>query len=232
MGFYYFDYTYIIFILPAILISVYAQFCVSTAFNKYSQVKNSAAMTGRNAAEMVLRMNNVPLIPIKPISGNMNDHFDPSSNTISLSNPVYDQTTVTAMCVAAHEAGHAVQHATSYAPMTVRRALVPITRISSMLAWPMVLIGLILPVKYDFFIYFGIILYTVALLFSIVTLPVEFNASRRAMIALENSHMCTAEELAGAKKVLRAAAMTYVASTLTALLSLLRIIFIANNRRR
>lgn len=116
--------------------------------------------------------------------------------------------------------------------MTIRRALVPITQISSSLAWPMVLIGLVLPIQYDFFIYLGILLYGVALLFSIVTLPVEFNASRRAMIALENSGLCTAEELAGARKVLRAAAMTYVASTLTAMLNLLRIIFIANNRRR
>lgn len=232
MGFFYFDYTYLIFVVPAILISIYAQFCVSTAFNKYSKVRNSAVMTGKDAAEMVLRMNNVPLISINSINGSMNDHFDPRSNTIRLSNPVYNQTTVTAMCVAAHEAGHAVQYATSYAPMKVRRLLVPITQISSSLAWPMVLIGLLLPVKYDFFIYFGIILYAVALLFSIVTLPVEFNASRRAMIALENSHMCTDEELNGARKVLRAAAMTYVASTLTALLNLLRIIFIANNRRR
>lgn len=232
MGFYYFDYTYLIFVLPALLISIYAQFCVSTAFNKYSKVRNSAAMSGRNAAEMVLRMNNVPLIPINPIKGNMNDHFDPRSNTISLSNPVYNQTTVTAMCVAAHEAGHAVQYATHYTPMKIRRALVPVTQISSTLAWPMVFLGLILPVKYDFFLYFGIILYGVALLFSIVTLPVEFNASRRAMAALENSKLCTAEELAGSKKVLRAAAMTYVASTLTALLNLLRIIFIANDRRR
>lgn len=202
MGFYFFDYTYLLFVIPGLLISIYAQYCVSTAFNKYSKVRNSSAMSGRNAAEMVLRMNNVPLIPINPISGNMNDHFDPRSNSIRLSDPVYNKTTVTAMCVAAHEAGHAVQHATSYAPMTIRRALVPITQISSSLAWPMVLIGLVLPVQYDFFIYLGILLYGVALLFSIVTLPVEFNASRRAMVALENSGLCTAEELAGARKVL------------------------------
>ena len=232
MGLYYFDYTYFIFIVPGLLISIYAQYCVSTAFNKYSKVRNSAAISGRNAAEMVLRMNNVPLIPINHIGGSMNDHFDPRSNSIRLSDPVYNQTTVTAMCVAAHEAGHAVQQATNYAPMAVRRALVPITQISSSLAWPMVLIGLILPVKYDFFLYFGIVLYGVALLFSIVTLPVEFNASRRAMVALENSGLCNAEELSGARKVLRAAAMTYVASTLTAMLNLLRLIFIANNRRR
>lgn len=232
MGFYYFDYTYIIFILPAFLISIYAQFCVSTAFNKYSNVRNSSCMTGRDAAEMVLRMNNVPVVPINRVRGNMNDHYDSRSNTINLSDPVCEQTTVAAMCVAAHEAGHAVQHATKYAPMFIRSALVPVTRISSMLAWPMILIGLILPVQYDFFIYLGIILYGVALLFSIATLPVEFNASRRAMTALRDSGMCTAEELDGAKKVLRAAAMTYVAATLTALLQLLRVVFIANNRRR
>lgn len=104
MGFYYFDYTYLLFVIPGLLISIYAQYCVSTAFNKYSKVRNSSAMSGRNAAEMVLRMNNVPLIPINPISGNMNDHFDPRSNSIRLSDPVYNKTTVTAMCVAAHEA--------------------------------------------------------------------------------------------------------------------------------
>lgn len=231
MGFFYYDYTYIIFVVPALLISIYAQFCVSTAFNKYSHIRNRAAISGRNAAEMVLRMNNVPVIPVNHIRGNMNDNFDPRSNTISLSDPVCDQTTVTAMCVAAHEAGHAVQYATKYRPMFIRSALVPITQISSMLAWPLVIIGLILPVQYDFVVNLGIILYGVALLFSIVTLPVEFNASRRAMTALTDSGLCTKEELAGAKKVLRAAAMTYVAATLSALLNLLRIIFIANRRR-
>ncbi len=231
MGFYYYDYTYFLFVVPALLFSIYAQFCVSTAFNKYSGVRNSAAMSGRNAAEMVLRMNNVPVIQMNHIRGSMNDYFDPRSNTINLSDPVCDQTTVTAVCVAAHEAGHAVQYATKYGPMFIRSALVPITRISSILAWPLVIIGLILPVQFSFVVNLGIILYGVALLFSIATLPVEFNASRRAMTALSDSGFFTQEELAGAKKVLRAAAMTYVASTLTALLNLLRVVFIAKDRQ-
>lgn len=232
MGLYYIDYTYIVFILPAILISMFAQISVSSNFKKYSKVRNSSNLTGAQAAAMVIQMNRVNPVPIHSVSGNMNDHFDPSSNTINLSTLVYGQSTVTALCVAAHEAGHAVQYAQGYGPMKLRRALVPMTQITTSLAWPMVIIGLILPVQYIAVVYAGIACYAVGLLFSLVTLPVEFDASRRALDTLKASGVVTEQEMAGAKKVLRAAAFTYVAATFTAMMNILRLLIIASNRGR
>ncbi len=230
-GFYYFDYTYFVFILPAVIISMIAQFKVSSTFNKYSQISNRRGVTGRDAALRVLSANNVPPLPVRQIPGKLTDHFDPTSNTISLSEPVCDRTTIAAVGVAAHEAGHAVQHAQGYGPIKLRSALVPITKIGSNLAMPLIIIGLLLPVQYDFVVYLGIALYSLAVLFSFVTLPVEFNASSRAIRALEATGTLDGEELAGARKVLQAAAMTYVASTFSALLSLLRLLVIVGNRR-
>lgn len=232
MGLYYFDYTYIVFILPAILISMFAQISVNSNFKKYSKVRNTSNLTGAQAAAMVIQMNRVTPIPIRSVSGNMNDHFDPSSNSISLSTLVYGQSTVTALCVAAHEAGHAVQYAQGYGPMKLRRALVPMTQITTTLAWPMVIIGLILPVQYIAVVYAGIACYSVGLLFSLVTLPVEFDASRRALDTLKASGVVTEQEMVGAKKVLRAAAFTYVAATFTAMMNILRLLIIASNRGR
>ncbi len=231
LGFYYFDYTYFIFMLPALIISMIAQARVSSAFNKYSKISNSGRITGAEAAGRVLNLNGVSMVDIRPTPGKLTDHFDPRTNVISLSGEVYGAATIAAVGVAAHEAGHAVQHAKGYWPITLRSALVPITRIGSNLAVPMILIGLILPVQYDFIVTIGIALYSLAVVFSLVTLPVEFNASARALRALDEAGILTQEELNGAGAVLKAAAMTYVASTFTALLSLLRLLVIVGSRR-
>ena len=231
MGFYYFDYTYFVFIIPALIISMVAQAKVSSTFRKYSQITNLRRITGAGAAEQVLRMNGVSSVGIQQIAGNLSDNFNPRTNFISLSDQVYGNATIAAVGVAAHEAGHAVQHAVGYWPIKLRSFLVPVTQIGSNLSVPLILIGLILPVQYDFVVTIGIALYSLSVLFSIVTLPVEFNASFRAIRALGEGEILTEEELVGAKKVLTAAAMTYVASTFTALMSLLRLLLIVNNRR-
>ncbi len=229
-GFYFFDYTYFIFILPALAVSLVAQILVQTTFHKYENVRNGRGVTGEQAAGAVLRANGLPPIPVRAVGGRLTDHFDPRTNTISLSQPVYAAQTVAAVGVAAHEAGHAVQYATGYAPLKLRAALVPVTQIGSNLAVPLVLIGLLLPVQYSFIAYLGIGLYALAVLFSLVTLPVEFNASARAVRALAETGLLDEDELDGAKKVLRAAAMTYVAATFSALMSLLRLLAIVNRR--
>lgn len=231
MSYYYYDYTYFIYLLPALIVSMIAQFRVQSAFRRYSEVRNGRNLTGAEAARQVLQFHDLTNVPIQRIAGNLTDHYDPSSNSISLSEPVYGSATISAVGVAAHEAGHAVQYATGYAPLKLRAALVPVTRFTSTLAFPVILVGFFLPVQYDFVISAGIALYSVAVLFSLVTLPVEFNASFRAVAALEQSGILDEEELSGAKKVLKAAAMTYVASTFASLMSLLRLIAIANGRR-
>lgn len=230
-GFYYFDYTYFVFMLPALIISMIAQARVNSAFHKYSKISNSGRITGAEAASRVLSLNGVPMLEIRPIPGKLSDNFDPRTNVINLSGDVYGSATIAAVGVAAHEAGHAVQHAKGYWPIALRSALVPITRVGSNLAVPLILIGLILPVQYDFVVTIGIALYSLAVVFSLVTLPVEFNASTRALRALDESGILTQEELKGAGTVLKAAAMTYVASTFTALLSLLRLLAIVGSRR-
>lgn len=230
-GFYYFDYTYFLFMLPAFIISLYAQIKVNSTFDKYSKVKNSSGLTGADAAYRVLAQNDVKNVSIEHISGNLNDHFDPQTNVIRLSDSVYSSNSVAAVGVAAHEAGHAVQHANNYAPMTFRKVLVPISNIGSTLSMPLIFIGLLLPVQYDFIVNLGIAIFSLAVLFQLVTLPVEFDASRRAIATLEQGGSLYGEELDGAKKVLSAAAMTYLAATFSAVMSLFRLIFIAGNRR-
>ena len=232
MGFYYFDYRSFIIMLPAVLISMYAQFKVNSTFQKYSRVNTVRRMTGADAAYRVMQYGGAQGVQIQHISGNLNDNFNPTTGIISLSDPVYDATSVSAVGVAAHEAGHAVQHAHGYLPNKIRAGLVPVTQIGSTLAMPMIVIGLILPVQYDFIVNLGILLYSLCVLFQLVTLPVEFNASARALKALDETGILYPEELDGAKKVLQAAAMTYVAATFASLLSLLRLLLIAGNRRR
>ncbi len=231
MGYMYFNFQYLAFMLPAIILSFVAQMMVKSAYAKYSKVYNRRGLTGAMAAEQVLMGNHVPGIRFEHIGGNLTDHFDPRNNTIALSDGVYNQATIAAVGVAAHEAGHAVQHHTGYWPIRLRSALVPITNIGSNLAMPLILIGFLLPVQYDFVIYLGIALYCLVVLFQVVTLPVEFNASARAIRALEQGNMLDEEELQGAKKVLRAAALTYLAATFTALLSVLYYLMVAGNRR-
>lgn len=231
MNYYYFDYSYILFMLPAFIISIYAQIKVSSAFNKYSKIQNKKGLTGADAAYKVLASNDVRNVFISHIQGKLSDNFDPRDNTIKLSDSVYDQNSIAAVGVAAHEAGHAVQFAQNYSFFKLRSALVPVTQFSSMISMPLFFIGLLLPTQYSFLLNVGIILFSVAVLFQLITLPVEFDASKRAIKALEGQGMLEGEELEGAKKVLKAAALTYVAATFTAILSLLRLLLIAGSRR-
>ena len=230
-GFYYFDYTYFLFMIPALIVSLYAQFKVNSTFTKYSKIQNSNGLTGAEAAHNVLTKNNVAGVSVEHIHGDLNDHFDPRTNVIKLSDSVHSSTSVAAVGVAAHEAGHAVQYARSYMPMRLRSALVPVTNIGSALSMPLIFIGLMLPVQYDYIVKLGIALFSLAVLFQLVTLPVEFDASRRAIATLENNRILRGEELAGARKVLTAAAMTYLAATFSSVMSLLRLLLIAGGRR-
>ena len=228
---YYYDYTYFIFMLPALIVSLWAQIKVKSTFNKFSRVSNSRGLTGAQAAYRVLADNGITDVRIERISGSLNDHYDPKTNVIRLSESVYDSTSVSAVGVAAHEAGHAVQEAESYAPMKLRAMLVPVTQIGSSLSMPLIIIGILVPTYYTFFVQLGILFFSLAVLFQLVTLPVEFNASSRAIKALESGNLLYDQELDGAKKVLKAAAMTYLAASLTAILSLIRLILVYGGRR-
>ena len=227
--FYYLDPTMLI-ILPALIFTIWAQINVNSTFEKYKRVQTDSRITGYDAARRILDANGLYDVKIERVSGNLTDHYDPRSNVIRLSDSVHDSTSAAAVGVAAHEAGHAVQHSVGYFPIKIRQAIIPVTRIGSSLAMPLFLLGLILAAEP--LMYFGIIFYALAVVFQLVTLPVEFNASRRAMAALEGGGDLTQKELTASRKVLTAADMTYVAALATALLSLLRLIVIANGRRR
>ena len=231
--FYGFDWTYVVFILPCVIISLICQINVSSTFSKYSQMRNSRNMTGAQAAEFVLRQNGVYGVRIERVAGNLTDHFDPRTNVIRLSDSVYNATTVAAVGVACHEAGHAVQHAQNYLPNKIHSAILPMANIGSKLSWFLIILGLCFSAKIGFvMLYIGIALFGFSVLFTIATLPVEFNASKRALETIKNGNLLYGEEYTGAKRTLQAAAMTYVASALTAILQLLRLLIIANNRRR
>lgn len=233
--FYGFDWTYIYIVLPCLLLSMLASSSVNSTFRKYSRQSSSRRITGRDAAMHVLQANGVSNVRIERISGNLTDHFDPKRNVIRLSDAVYDSTSTAAIGVACHEAGHAVQYAQSYFPMRVRAAIIPATNIGSRLAMPLILLGVLLGVggRYSFtLIYAGIICFSLSLVFQLVTLPVEFNASRRAMVAIEDRGILTEEEQKGARKTLTAAAMTYVAAVAVAAAQLLRLILLFGGRRR
>ncbi len=246
MNFFYEYFEYILWMLPAIIVSLIAQITVKSNYAKYSNVVNRMGITGAEAARRVLSAGGVTNVQVASVQGQLTDHFDPRSNTIRLSEGVYGAATVSAVGIAAHEAGHALQHAEGYLPNKIRSALVPVTNIGSRLGWILIIIGFAFsgvsfyyysaPASYsspvgDMLITVGIILYSTSLLFSLITLPVEFNASRRALKIIEGTNMLQGEEYKGAKKVLTAAAMTYVAAALTALLQLIRIITIARRRR-
>ena len=232
-----FDPYYWILIVPSLLLAIWAQMMVSSNFKKYSAVYNQRGYTGADAARMILDSNGLYHVRIERVSGNLTDHYDPRTNVIRLSDSVYDNTSTAAIGVACHEAGHAVQYAESYAPIKLRAAIIPVTNIGSKLAMPLILIGLLLSyaanVSY-FFVYLGIACFGLSLVFQLVTLPVEFNASHRALVAIDEGGLLTEEEQKGAKKTLTAAALTYVAATATALAQLLRllVIFGGNGRRR
>ena len=237
MPFYYgFDWTYLVLVLPCVILSLWASSNVNSTFQKYSQQYSIRRLTGAQAAQRVLSHNGVSGVRSERVSGNLTDHFDPKTNVIRLSDSVYDSTSTAAIGVACHEAGHAVQYAQHYGPIKLRAAIIPITNIGSKLAMPLILIGLLLAVAENVsftFVYLGIACFGLSLVFQLVTLPVEFNASRRAMQAIESANLLTEEEQRGAKKTLKAAALTYVAATATALAQLLRLILLfGGNRRR
>lgn len=224
----YFDYSYLLLIVPALIITIIAQARVSSTFNKYSAVANARGLTGAQVAQQVLEGNGVSGVSVERVSGSLTDHYDPQTNVIRLSDSVYDKVTVAAAGVAAHEAGHAVQYATNYAPIKWRMAIVPITNIGSSLSIPLILIGLLL--SFPVLVYIGIALFSFMVLFQLVTLPVEYNASNRAMRALENSHLMSDDEMVGVKKVLRAAGLTYVAALLTSIANLARMLLLTRRR--
>ena len=233
--FYGFDWTYLVIVLPCIILSMWASSNVNSTFKRYSQQLSRRYITGADAAQRVLYANGVRGVRIERVSGNLTDHYDPKANVIRLSDSVYDSTSVAAIGVACHEAGHAVQYAQNYGPIKLRAAIIPVTNFGSKLAMPLILIGLLFAAFADFsytLVYLGIACFGLSLVFQLVTLPVEFNASRRAMQAIENSDILTDEEQKGARKTLSAAAMTYVAATAVALAQLLRLLVIFGGRGR
>ncbi|MDR1914537.1 MAG: zinc metallopeptidase [Clostridiales bacterium] len=222
-------------VLPAILLSLWAQFKVSSAYKKYSQVNNRRGFTGAEVAKQLLAVSGIRDVRIEPVHGQMTDHYDPGSKVLRLSEGVYGSASLAAAGIAAHETGHAIQHNLGYGPLGLRSTLVPAANIGSRMAMPLIIIGLLLSSGSGSFglmmVYGGIILYSIAVLFTLITLPVEFNASSRAMELLSENRILAEDEVAPTKKVLSAAAMTYVASALTAVLTLLRFILLSNRRR-
>ena len=237
MPYYYygFDWTYLVIVLPCLLLSMLASASVNSTFKKYSKQFSARGLTGAEAAERVLRRNGVTQVRIERVSGNLTDHYDPKSNVIRLSDSVYNSTSTAAIGVACHEAGHAVQYAQHYAPIKLRAAIIPITNFGSKLAIPLILLGVLLGAlgNYSYtLVYAGIACFSLSLVFQLITLPVEFNASRRAMVAMEEGELLTREELRGARKTLTAAAMTYVAAVAVAAAQLLRLVLLFGGRRR
>lgn len=227
----YWDQTIII-LIPALIFSLIAQLMVKGAFSKYSGVRNSRGYTGADAARAILDRNGLSYIRIEHINGELTDHYDPSANVIRLSDSVYNNDSVAAVGVAAHEAGHAVQYAEGYGPIKVRSAIIPITQFDSNLSTPLVIFGIIF--SSNVLITAGILLFCTVVLFQAITLPVEFNASGRALKVLREEHFLDDDEMKGAKSVLTAAALTYVAAMFSALASLARLLLIRNrnNSRR
>lgn len=233
--YYGFDWTYLILVLPCIILSLWASARVNSTFKKYSQQKSYRQITGAQAAQRVLQANGVYGVRIERVGGNLTDHFDPKSNVIRLSDNVYNNTSTAAIGVACHEAGHAVQYAQEYFPIKIRTAIIPVTNFGSRLAMPLILLGLLFSAFGGFsdtLVYVGIACFALSLVFQLVTLPVEFNASRRALEAIESGQLLTDDELRGARKTLSAAAMTYVAATAVSLAQLLRLITIFGGRGR
>ena len=235
MYYYGFDWTYVVLVLPFAILAMWASFNVNSTFKKYNAQFSRRGITGADAAARVLSSNGVRGVRIERVSGNLTDHFDPQTNVIRLSDNVYSSTSTAAIGVACHEAGHAVQYAQAYSPMKLRAAIIPITRIGSALAMPLILLGIVLHALENvsfIFVYVGIACFGTSLLFQLITLPVEFNASARAMQAINQTEILSQDEAKGARKVLTAAAMTYVAALASSLLQFLRLLSIANSRRR
>ena len=229
MPYFYFDYYYLILVVPALLLAIWAQVQVKTTYRKYSRVPNSRGMTGAYAAQAVLNFYGITDVRIERVSGNLTDHYDPRSKVIRLSDGVYNSSNVAAIGIACHEAGHAAQHAENYAPIKIRNAIIPVCNIGSTIGIPLALIGWIF--SFSILIYVGLGLYAAVFIFQVATLPVEFNASRRAIRVIDETQLLRDDEIGGAKKVLAAAAMTYVASMIVSLANLLRLLLRFSNRR-
>ena len=227
--YYYYDATYILVIIGTVIVLA-AQGLVRSAFSKYSGIRCSAGLTGAEAARKALHDNGVYDVTVQHVPGELTDHFNPASKTVNLSDPVYGSDSIAAVAVAVHECGHAMQNNEDYLPLRIRSAIVPAANFGSKLGLPIVIVGLFL--SFGPLMFAGVILFTLGVAFQIVTLPVEFDASRRALEYIEGRGLVNAGELAGSKKVLRAAAFTYVASAAAALLSLLRLILLSRNSRR
>lgn len=230
----FFDVYYLVLVLPAVFLAMWASARVNSTFRKYSQQYSRRNLTGADAALLVLDANGLHNVRIERVAGNLTDHYDPRTNVIRLSDSVYGSTSTAAIGVAAHEAGHAIQYAVHYVPIKLRAAIIPATRIGSMLAIPLILIGLLF-VSGDLGVqlaYAGIACFGLSTVFQLVTLPTEFNASRRALAALESGHLLDENEMVGARKTLWAAAMTYVAALAVSLAQLLRLLLIVGGRRR
>ena len=224
------DVTYLIFIVPAAIIAIWAQVRVKSTYSRYGQMLNREGLTGAQAARLILDRNGLQHIRIERVSGSLTDRYSPKENVIRLSDSTYNAPTIGAVGVAAHEAGHAVQYDVGYFPIRLRNGIIPICQIGSQLSWPLFLLGLIF--QSGLLLDIGIVLFCIATLFQLITLPVEFNASRRAMETLEGEGILAADELSGARKVLSAAAMTYVAALVTALAHLLRMLVLRNRNDR
>ncbi len=225
MGYFYgIDMTYIVLVMPALIFAMYAQTKVNSTFNKYRTVGNRHGYTGAEIARRILDMNGLQKVVVERVSGNLTDHYDPKANVVRLSDATYSSTSVAAIGVAAHEVGHAVQHAEGYSPIKVRNAIVPVVQIASYAAWPLAIFGVLF--SFSGLANFGVILFGLVVLFQLITLPVEFNASGRALKTLGDKQILNGEELAASKKVLSAAAMTYVASAVVAIANLLRLLSI------
>ncbi|MBQ3531682.1 MAG: zinc metallopeptidase [Oscillospiraceae bacterium] len=228
--FYGFDIYYFILIIPALLFGLWAQSQVNTNFQKYSQIGTMRGMTGAQAAEYILQQNGIYDVQIRHVSGHLSDNFNPRNKTVNLSDSVYNSTSIAAIGVAAHEAGHAVQHAVNYAPIRIREMIIPVTQIGSWLYLPIIMVGFLF--SSQTLVNAGILLFSTLAIFQLVTLPVEFDASGRAIRTLESSGILYGEEITGAKRVLKAAALTYVAALVSSLAQLLRLILIFGGRRR
>lgn len=232
-GYYYgFDWTYLLVLIGAVICMI-ASANVKSTFNRFSQQRSMTGMTGAQAAQRILNHAGIYDVTIQHVSGQLTDNYNPSKKTLNLSDAVYSATSVAAIGVAAHECGHAIQHQQGYAPLNIRSLIVPAANIGSKLAWPLILIGLFITSDTGIlFINIGIIAFSLAVVFQLVTLPVEFNASRRALSLLESCGILSESELPSTKKVLSAAALTYVASAASGILQLLRLILLTSNRRR
>ncbi len=235
MFFYGIDWTYIVLVLPAVIFAMIASAMVNSTFDRYSKVRNQRGLTGAEAARRILDAAGLSNVSIERASGKLSDHYDPRANVVRLSDSVYDQPTPAAVGVAAHECGHAIQHATGYLPIKIRNAIIPITNIGSKLSIPLIILGLILTAWSQnaiYVAYIGVALFSLCVLFQLVTLPTEFNASRRAVRTIDDMGLLAGDDLTACKKVLTAAAMTYVAALAVSLMQLIRLLLIVGRNRR